>query len=502
MYISPTDPLRRFSRATLCAAAVAVAVTLSACTTMTPRTVAEEAVMIPDTWTESFETPQPTVPSLDQLAQWWQRFNDPLLTGLVERALAANTDVLSAQGALRQARAQRDVTAAGLQPTLDLSASGQRARPAGGSASNQFQSGVDASWEPDIFGQTRYGVVAADEDIRASGASLGDVRISVAAEVALAYVDLRGNQLRLDIARQNLANQEEILQLTRWREQAGLVTSLDVEQARTSVEQTRARIPPLEASIVNSMNSLAILTGQVPGTLHAMLSGPSAAMIPQPGGSLALNLPAETLRQRPDVRSAEYQVNAAVARLWQAERARYPSFRLSGSLGLSAMTLGALGNSGTVTSALLGSISLPLFDGGARRAQIAVQDAVLEQAYAGYTATLLSAIGDVENALVALRTSRDYLGNLTSAVEAASNAALLAQHNYASGLVDFQVVLDTQQTRLNVEDSAASATSELAANHIQLYKALGGGWNAGDIQDDVPPARFLSSANDNKSKKS
>ncbi len=475
----------------LSAAAFAAVLLLGGCVTMGPFADQNAALAIPPTWSETLQTPAAVAPTPEQLAQWWRRFNDPLLSGLVDEALAANTDVLGAQAALRQARAQRDVTAAGLQPTLDISGSGQRSRPPGGSASNQFQTGFDASWEPDIFGQTRYGVTAADEDIAVSSASLGDVRVSVAAEVALAYVDLRGNQLRLEIARQNLANQEEVLQLTRWREQAGLVTSLDVEQARTSVEQTRARIPPLQAAIVKAMNSLAILTGMPPGSLHDQLALASAPAIPQPEGSLALSLPAETLRQRPDVRSAEHGVNAAVARLAQAQAARYPSFRIGGSLGLSALTIGSLGDSGTVTSSLLGSITAPLFDGGSRRAQIRVQDAALEKARAAYTAALLNALGDVENALVSLRTTREYLGDLNNAVEAAGNAALLAEHNYSSGLVDFQVVLTTQQTRLNVEDSAASAAAELAANHIQLYKALGGGWHpdgAADTTENESPA--------------
>ncbi len=463
--------------------ALLVSLALGACATMGPFADQNAMLAIPVTWTEKIDLPV-AEPSARQLSQWWRRFRDPLLSGLIEQALFTNTDVLNAQAVLRQARAQRNVTAAGLQPTLDLAGSGQRSRPAGGSASNQFRTGLDAGWEIDIFGQIRYGVTAAEQDVLASTASLGDVQVSVAAEVALAYIDLRGNQLRLEIARQNLANQEETLQLTRWREQAGLVTMLDVEQARTSVEQTRARLPQLEAAIINAMNSLAILTGQPPGTLHNQLQHEGAPDIPAPDGTLAMSLPAETLRQRADVRTAEHRVNAAVARLAQAEADRYPSFRLTGSLGLTALTIGSLGSSGTVTSSLLGSIGIPLFDGGARRAQVEVQDALLEQARVGYVSTMLNALSDVETALTGLRTTSDYLSSLQAAVDAANNAAILAEHNYASGLVDFQVVLDTQKTRLSVEDSAASASAEQAANYVRLYKALGGGWQPERIHTD------------------
>lgn len=402
---------------------------------------------------------------------------------------------------MRQARAQRDVTAAGLQPSLDYNAAAQRARSGGGDSTNQYSTGVDASWELDLAGGTRAGVAAADADIAASQASLGDTKVSVAAEVALAYIELRGNQARLALARDNLAAQAETLQLTRWREQAGLATMLDVEQARAATEQTRARLPSLESSIVQAQNSLAVLLAQAPGTLAAELADPVAPLsaIPHPAGTLALSLPADTLRQRPDVRAAERRVAAATARLRQADAARYPSLRIGGSLGLSALTLGALTSGGAVSSSLLASLSLPLFDGGAIDAQIRAQDAALEQNRQSYVAAVLGALRDVENALTALRTSRDNLASLEQAADAAANADEMAGQRYASGLVDFQVVLDTQQTRLSVEDSVASAVAQVAANHVQLYKALGGGWRPEAIEpadEAMAPAPGASPSNE------
>ncbi|MFZ3140669.1 TolC family protein, partial [Polaromonas sp.] len=192
----------------------------------------------------------------------------------------------------------------------------------------------------------------------------------------------------------------------------------------------------------------------------------------------ALAIPAQTLRQRPDVRAAEHRVSAALARVSQADAARYPSFSISGSLGLNALTLGSLtGGGASVVNALLGSVSVPLFDGGAARAQVRAQEAALEQARISYQATVLTALKDVEDALVALQGDRARLLHLQSAATAAQNADLLAQQRYTSGLIDFQTVLQTQRTLLTAQDSAASATADVSADHVRLYKALGGGWS-------------------------
>ena len=192
---------------------------------------------------------------------------------------------------------------------------------------------------------------------------------------------------------------------------------------------------------------------------------------------MALAIPAETLRQRPDVRVAEERIAAALSRLAQADAARYPSFRLGGSVGLSALTLGALTNGASVAAALLGSVSVPLLDGGAARAQVRVQEATLEQARTHYEATVLTALQEVEDALVALRGDRERLLRLQEAAQAAGNAALLAQHRYRSGLIDFQSLLETQRTLLSTQDGVASTAASVAAGHVRLYKGLGGGWS-------------------------
>jgi multidrug efflux system outer membrane protein len=453
---------------TLCTVAA-----LAGCSTLQAPPTAEAAgVSVPPAWAAPAPPASPEAGSAESLAAWWSRFGDAALTGLIEQALAANTDVASTQAALRQSRALADVQSARLLPSIGADASAQRARSQGGSASNTFRAGFDASWEPDIFGANRSASNAASFDALASAASLGNVQVSIAAEVALNYLTLRGAETRLTIASDNLALQEETLQITSWRVQAGLATSLDSEQARAAVEQTRAQIPSLQATIARTRHQLALLTGRTVDALQL----PAGAAPPRLPADLALSFPAETLRQRADVRAAELRVAAAAQQVVSADAARYPSFTLGGSLGLSALTLGGLTSGSAVLGSLLASVSVPIFDGGAAKAQVRAEQAAYDQARASHRAAVLTALKDVEDALVALQGDRIRLGNLRNAAEAAGNAALLARQRYTSGLVDFQTVLDTQRSLLVTQESVAIASTDLATEHVRLYKALGGGW--------------------------
>jgi NodT family efflux transporter outer membrane factor (OMF) lipoprotein len=452
--------------------ALALAMLLSGCASLAPQSGALPPTPVPAAWSGSTTTPA----TATSLAQWWQRFNDPLLAQLVTHALQANTTVRSAQAALQQARALRDVSSARLAPTVNAAGSAQRSKSGGNEAGNLFKAGFDASWEPDVFGARRSALNATEADAQAAQASLADTQVSIAAEVAVTYIELRGLQARLAIARNNLASQSETQQITDWRVQAGLASSLDLEQARAASAQTSAQIPTLETNAAQAQYSLAVLTGQAPGALQALLT--ATGPVPQAPGALALSLPADTLRQRPDLRAAEQRISAALARVAQAEAARYPGFQISGSLGLNALTLGSLTSGGTLASALLASISVPLLDGGAARAQVRAQEAALEQTRVAYEATVLTALQDVEDALVALQGDRERLARLQVAADAAGNAELLARQRYASGLVDFRTVLETQRTLLSTQDSVESTRASLSADHVRLYKALGGGWNS------------------------
>jgi NodT family efflux transporter outer membrane factor (OMF) lipoprotein len=448
-----------------------LALSLCGCASVAPPVASPPAIAVPAAWSV---TAAATPADAGSLAQWWHRFDDPLLTDLVTQALQANTSVKGAQAALRQARALADLQQAGLGPALSVSASAQRSQSGRSDASNSFKAGLNASWEADLFGGNRAAANASETDAQAAAASLSNVQVSLAAEVASSYISLRGLQARLALARGNLATQTETLQITRWRAQAGLVSSLDVEQALSAAEQTQAQIPALQTSVGQALNALAVLTGQAPGALNTTLA--QAAPIPPAPADLALAFPADTLRQRPDVRAAELKALSAWSRAVVADAARYPSLNLSGSIGLSSLTLGALTDGASLLKSALASLSAPLFDGGAAQAQLRAQQAALDQARASYQATVLNALQEVEDALVAIQGDRERLERLQAAAAAAANAELLARQRYEGGLIDFATVLGTQRSLLTVQDGVAGIQASLSAGHVRLYRALGGGW--------------------------
>lgn len=416
----------------------------------------------------------------NKLARWWEQLSDPQLNGLIEDALAANPDLRSAGAALRAARANRNVASANRFPTVSTSAGVTRSA-ALGADKTLYSAGFDASWEPDVFGGTRRALEAAEADLEASLADMRATRVSLVAEVALNYVELRAYQARLAIARDNLGSQSETLQITDWRAQAGLVGSLEVEQARSNRDTTRSAIPTLDSGRAAAEHRLALLTGRAPGSLHEQLNMAGQGALPTLPTGIALRIPAETLRQRPDVQAAERRLAAETARVGQAEAARYPSFSLSGSIGLQALGLSTFTGGGQIARSLAGAVSGPVFNAGRLRAQVEVQDALREQKLAAYDKAVLTALEEVQNALVALSGGSERQQALTSAAGAARTAALLARHRYSAGLIDFQTVLTTERTLLSIEDSLASAEAERVTALIQLYKALGGGWTSREI---------------------
>ncbi len=297
-------------------------------------------------------------------------------------------------------------------------------------------------------------------------------RVSLLAEVARNYVDLRTSEQRLMVAEATLVAQKETYDLTHWRQQAGLVSQLDEAQALTALEQTQAVLPSLRTAIAEARNRLAILAGQPPGSLDARLS--ATGSIPLAADSVSAGIPADTLRQRPDVRAAERNLAAQTARLGEAEAARYPSFKLNGALALEALSLNRLASGGT--GFLLAGITAPIFDAGRIRSNIEVQDALLEQSQLGYQSAVLTALEDVENALVSLANSRQRQAQLARATDSGRSALEIARYRYASGLSDFQSVLDSQRTLLSLEEQLAGSSGETSNAQIRLYKALGGGW--------------------------
>lgn len=412
------------------------------------------------------------------LAEWWRQFRDPLLDSLVADALAANLDLATARAQLREARARRKLAGAQLGSTVDASISSSRSTPSeqtgGGATRELYSAGFDASWEPDIFGGLRRGVEAAEADLGASAESLRDTRVSLAAEVVLNYVDLRTAERRLALTEASVAERRETYDLTRWRAQAGLVSELDVAQARTELENASAALPALRTSVSEAQNRLAVLLARAPGELRQRLA--ATAAVPLAGSTAAAGIPADVLRMRPDVRAAERRLAAQTARLGEAEAARYPRFNLSGTIGLEALTFSGLDDSGAGTHSLLGNVTAPIFHAGRIRANIEIRDALLEQARLAYEAAVLTALQDVENALVAVANARERHTQLVSATASAREALRIAEQRYASGLADFLSVLVSQRTLLTLEIELAGSTGELATAQIQLYKALGGGW--------------------------
>jgi NodT family efflux transporter outer membrane factor (OMF) lipoprotein len=422
-------------------------------------------------------------PAEEELAAWWDALGDPLLSELERRALAGSRDIAAAEARLREARARRNSARAGLFPTSSAGGSVARTRSQGASfggitppqeTRERYQLGLDASWEIDLFGGLRRGAEAARAELAASEANLHAVRVSIAAEVALAYADLRALQRRLALAEENVRAQQETLDLTRWRNEAGLTTALDVEQARANLEQTRAALPQLRSGIAASTARLAVLSGQPPGALDAELSAPGP--VPRPPAQIAVGVPAAALARRPDVARAERQLAAETARIGVAKAQALPRLSLSGSVGVESLAAGDLFTAASYTSSLLGNLTQVVLDFGRVKATIDAQKAVRDAALAELEGTLLEALEEVENALVAFVQEEQRRDALVAAADAASLAAQLSRNQYASGLVDFESVLVAERALFSSQDQLAASEGEYASNLVRLYKALGGGW--------------------------
>ncbi len=436
-----------------------------------------------------FVAPSPAATSEADLAAWWTQFGDATLSGLVERALARNLDVDAAVARLRQARAGVRAAVGAQLPSIGVSGSASRSvgrerdrivDPASGAIftsggdASVFDAGLDAAWEADLFGGLRRSTEAARADAAGSEASLHNVQLSVAAEVGLNYVDARLAQARLKIARDNLASQDETLQIVGWRVQAGLVGALDLEQARQLRAQTAATIPTLENNYAVALNRLAVLTGEAPGAVDGALRQPQP--VPLPPAAVGAGIPADVVQRRPDVAAAERSLAAEVARIGVATADLYPALRLSGSFGGSDGAIGGI--LGQSIGNLVAAVSAPIFEGGQIRARIEGQRAAADAALAAYRSAVLVALEEVENALRGITAAEQRERALIVAEEASRNATLLARLQYRSGLIDFQTLLDAERSLLSSQDGRASARAARATATVQLYKALGGGWQA------------------------
>ncbi|NWG13065.1 MAG: efflux transporter outer membrane subunit [Acidobacteria bacterium] len=419
----------------------------------------------------------------DSLAQWWSALQDPTLQNLIERAMKGNLDLRRADAVVREARARRGIADADRFPTV--TASGitgfQRGSDRMGKAANVglFSAGFDAGWEIDVFGRVRRSIEAADAGLEAAQELLRDTLVSLLAEVAINYVEVRQYQAQLAIAEKNLKVQEDSYRLAGDRFAAGLTTRLDVDQAHYSVADTRSRIPALRIRLEQAKNRLAVLLGENPGGLSETLKG--EGKIPVGPAEIAVGVPAETLRRRPDVRRAERLLAARTAAVGVATAAKYPRFSLEGTIGYEMITKGNPLSLGNIVGSLGATALYTVFDARRIRQNIEVQNALQEQALVDYESAILVALEEVENALIAYADEQVRRRFLMEASEAAGKALELVRTNYSAGLVDFQPVLESQRSLLSFQDQLAQSDAAVTSNLIRLYKALGGGWTA------VPP---------------
>ncbi|MFO7817918.1 MAG: efflux transporter outer membrane subunit [Thermodesulfobacteriota bacterium] len=461
---------------------VALSLSLCGCVTVGPDYTRPE-MNASSNWNSKLENGLENA-AVDQknIAEWWKKLNDPVLTKLVRQAVNGNLDMAMARATLQEARARRGLAEAGQFPTLDAKGSitkGKASKDTGSPVTSNthelYNAGFDAGWELDIFGGVRRAVEAAQADLEAQRENLRDVLVSLCAEVALNYVEIRTYQSRLDIARKNIRIQKRTRDISKSLHEAGLGTALEVQQASYNLSSTRSRIPYLQAGLQAAKNRLAVLTGQKPGALEKMLF--KHKPIPTINSKVAVGVPAETLRRRPDVRRAERKLAAQTARIGEAKSDLFPKFRLLGSVGLETIEHESNFFHSDYSFWSIGpSVSWNVFDAGAIRRNIEIQSARQQQQLINYEKTVLSALEETENALTNFAREQERKRELTDAVHSARKAENMANENYKAGLVDFINVLSTQRAVLNYEEELALSKGALTSNLISLYKALGGGW--------------------------
>ena len=440
-------------------------------------------ISTPEAWHSQLTVSMTTDETSPQiLSAWWTTLNDSRLSSLIEKAVEGNLDLKVARAHIIEARARRGIAQADMFPTLNFSGSDTWTRSSKetgtGKTHELYSTAFDSGWEIDIFGGVRRSIEAAEADLQASQEQLRDVLVTLVGEVALNYIEMRTYQARLEAIQENIKAQEETYQLTQWRCQAGLSDELAVQQARYNLESSRSQIPTLHTGLDEAMNRIAVLLGTRPGQVHEELK--MRKPIPVSSPQIAVGIPAEMIRRRPDIRQAERELAAQTAQVGVATADLYPKFSLNGSIGIEAPSFNELLRTSTSFEnwGLSGGprVSWAIFDAGAIRQNIKVQTALQQQAWIQYESAILGAMEDVENALVAYVDEQSRLDNLRRATQAAQTAATLAQQEYEAGLIDFGDVLDAQRSLLSFEDQFAQSSGTVTSNLVRLYKALGGGW--------------------------
>jgi NodT family efflux transporter outer membrane factor (OMF) lipoprotein len=431
---------------------------------------------------------------------WWQGFQDPMLTRLIERGRDSNLDVRVALLRVQEARAQREVAAAQYWPNLSLDASFSRQRlsestPTGAlignignlglpgvpafsipNPYNQYQLSAGASWELDLFGRVRRQVEAADANVQVSVEDQHAVLEAALADIAQSYIELRGAQARQRVARDNLTTIDELLQLTQQRNEAGLTTYIDVSNAAAQAEVTRAELPAIELQITQSMNQLSRLLGREPEALRAELAS-DVPMPPLPS-AVPIGLPAQLARRRPDIREAEAGLHAATAQQGVAVADLFPRLTLSASGGFQSESAGQLLDWASRFGSFGPALELPVFDRG-RWKSLRLYDVRAQEAALNYQSTVLQALHEVDNAVTALATDQQRRAWLLATVADNRDALTLSRQRYESGLTNFIDVLDAERTLQRNQLTLVDTITAVGTDLVRLYRALGGGWQAG-----------------------
>ncbi|OAF02815.1 RND transporter [Bradyrhizobium centrolobii] len=417
-----------------------------------------------------------------RLDRWWLRLRDPLLSWLIEQAVEANPSVAKAKAVVREARATLQQTTAGLFPSVSGTASVTNNKTSAGSASvlvdsapyTLHQASFDSSWELDLFGGTQRGIEAALRAEQSAAEDLRDSLVTLIGDVAAYYVEARGYQARIALAERTAASQRDTERLTRSKYEAGSATAVDLAKATAQAASTEANIPTYQAALAADVHRLGILRGRPPDGVASMLA--QSAPVPAPRMPLPAGIPADLLTSRPDVASAERKLAQATAKIGQAEADRYPAVSLTGSVGTSALRTGDLAKYSSVSWSVGPSVTVPVFDAGKRHAAVRIAEAQRDQAFATFHATLLTALEDVENALVSLARERIRATKLTEAAKNYREAARLSRSLFESGSASFIDVLDAERSLYSAEDSLIQSKVSAAKDYIALAKALGGGW--------------------------
>jgi multidrug efflux system outer membrane protein len=431
----------------------------------------------------SFDNIDATYSTDQGAAQFWQSFADPQLDQLVGEALASNHDLRIAMTRVREARALRRDAAFDLAPAVNAGGGYTKTRtsaettlPGTSRESSYYDAGFDAFWELDFFGGVRRGLEASDAALGAEEAAMRDTQVIVTAEVTRAYFELRGQQLQLDVARRNVANQQSTLDLAKVRLEAGSGTEFDTARAQAQLSATHGTIGPLEAAVARSIHRLSVLIGREPGALRAELASPRN--LPPLPGIVPVGDPAGMLRRRPDIRVAERELAGATARIGVAVADLFPRVTFTGSAGYVAGSSGSLGDRGTDAYVLAPGLSWAIFDLGHVQARIGAARWRKEGALLRYEQVVLQALEETEDSLVTHARARDRLVHDEAAVRASNTAAGLARVRYENGASDFLQVLDAERTLLQSEDQLARSRTLAATSLIAVYKSLGGGWEA------------------------